>query len=240
MATQVNGTRRITTHEAQIKTATVELRVLTINGKQVTQAVFWQLEKEDLIDGETAELGLRGVPWGRMNYYRSPCQDDHLHIVWQKGTELRRACVSERGYRGCSVYAVTAAEAGLHIGELRTWQLVQGMLPMDGSRHPVRPDAYRHAGLCVSYVKQGEFWADDGVRLVYCMPQWAEDALRFNLAGHQHDADAHVQRMSAQYGTPAALEAVINGELESLRAIQGRWAQRWAELRALDQLFIAV
>lgn len=75
----------------------VEIKTLTVSGKQMTQALFRQLEIEDLI---TPELKLKGVPLGRVNYFPSPCNDkrsaSHLHIVWQKGEELKRDCVYEQ------------------------------------------------------------------------------------------------------------------------------------------------
>lgn len=86
------GGRRITTTEAVIKTASVEVRTLTLSGKQMTLAVFRQLLPEPLIDLETSEL--RGVPWGRVNYCPSKCyQSSHLHVVWQKGSELRQSTI---------------------------------------------------------------------------------------------------------------------------------------------------
>jgi hypothetical protein len=80
---------RIDAHEATITTATVEIRCLTINGKQVTLAVFRQLMDEEW--DEVSPL------WGQVNY----CPDKqcrnldwaHTHIVWQKGDQLRRAVV---------------------------------------------------------------------------------------------------------------------------------------------------
>jgi hypothetical protein len=87
-----NG-RVINVRDAQIKTAKVEIKSLTVSGKQVTMGVFRQLIKEPVIDPETFEL--RGLPWGTVNYFPKPCTPNHLHVVWQKGTELRRACVPE-------------------------------------------------------------------------------------------------------------------------------------------------
>lgn len=100
----------LTVQNAEIKTATVEVRTLTISGKQVTQAVFRQLENENLL---SSTLTLAGIPWGRVNYHpdkacsrsgphRDPysfdrhpeyCNGEHMHVVWQKGSELRRALV---------------------------------------------------------------------------------------------------------------------------------------------------
>ena len=76
--------------EATVRTAIIEVRSMMISSKQVTLSVFRQLLKEPLVDPETGEL--RGVPWGTVNYFWPPCKPNHLHIVWQKGDELRRAC----------------------------------------------------------------------------------------------------------------------------------------------------
>lgn len=84
----------LTVHNAEVKTAAVEIKTLTISGKQVTLAVFRQLKEEALI----AEDGiLDGVPWGTVNYHPDKCSDkaDHWHVVWQKGLELRRSAVSK-------------------------------------------------------------------------------------------------------------------------------------------------
>lgn len=78
---------------AQVSTAKVEIKTLTISGKQVTLAVFRQLIEEQLI----AENGrLKGVAWGTVNYHPDKCHDDdpHWHVVWQLGNELRRSKVS--------------------------------------------------------------------------------------------------------------------------------------------------
>lgn len=87
----------LTTRNAEIKTAAVEVRALTISGKQVTLAVFRQLRDEPLI----AEDGtLNGVPWGTVNYHPNKCSDDveHWHVVWQRGSELLRSRVRAKPY----------------------------------------------------------------------------------------------------------------------------------------------
>lgn len=99
---------KLTVQNAEIKTATVEVKTLTISGKQVTQAVFRQLPEETLL---ARNWTFRGIPWGRVNYhpdeackhtgphgnpdYRGRmtewCYAEHVHIVWQLGVELRRS-----------------------------------------------------------------------------------------------------------------------------------------------------
>lgn len=86
----------LTVHNAEIKTAAVEIRTLTISGKQVTLAVFRQLREEPLVAKDGT---LNGVPWGTVNYHPVPkqCEDvrDHWHVVWQKGSELLRSTVTK-------------------------------------------------------------------------------------------------------------------------------------------------
>lgn len=87
--------KQLTTHNATITTATVEMKTLTISGKQVTLSVFRQLIEAPLIADDGT---LNGVPWGAVNYHPDKCGDiaDHWHIVWQRGAELRRARVAYR------------------------------------------------------------------------------------------------------------------------------------------------
>ena len=80
----------IKVQEATVRTAAVEIKALTVNGKQVTMGLFRQLKNEPLVDIETGLL--RGVPWGTVNYFFGSCSADHSHIVWQSGDELRRSC----------------------------------------------------------------------------------------------------------------------------------------------------
>jgi hypothetical protein len=88
--------RPLTPQTAQITTASVEIKTLTVSGKQVTMAVFRQLYQEPLYDHLTWES--QGTPWCRVNYHPDKCGDSprtHEHIVWQKGNELRRARVNQ-------------------------------------------------------------------------------------------------------------------------------------------------
>lgn len=84
--------RQLSVHTAEITTAAVQINTLTIMGKQVTLAVFRQLEETQLIADDGT---LNGIPWGRVNYHPDKCADaqGHWHIVWQDGVELRRAYV---------------------------------------------------------------------------------------------------------------------------------------------------
>lgn len=79
----------LTVHNAEIRTATVEVNTLTLAGKQVTLSVFRQLRERKLINDDGT---LNGKPWGTVNYHPDKCgdADQHLHVVWQSGTSLFR------------------------------------------------------------------------------------------------------------------------------------------------------
>lgn len=93
----------LTVQNAEIKTATVEVKTLTISGKQVTLAVFRQLVDDDLID----DAGhFRGPPWGTVNYHPDKCAvgREHVHVVWQSGTDLRRSKVDYPSWYGEALF----------------------------------------------------------------------------------------------------------------------------------------
>lgn len=83
----------IKVEEALVKTAQVEIRALTVNGRQVTQALFRQLQQEDCWN---ATFDLTGPLWGWINYH-SGCVAawTHKHVIWQQGQELRKAQVPD-------------------------------------------------------------------------------------------------------------------------------------------------
>ncbi len=87
--------RVITIKEANISTLSVELKAIHINGKQMTLSVFRQIQEEDLW---TEDFKLNGIPWGMVNYFwdKAPqVNQSTIHIVWQKGDELRRTRISD-------------------------------------------------------------------------------------------------------------------------------------------------
>ena len=85
---------KILAHQATIKTAAVEIRALIVSGKQVTLAVFRQLDDEDLIVWHEGEFVLAGIPWGRVNYHPDQCNaTNHFHVVWQKEDQLLRSYI---------------------------------------------------------------------------------------------------------------------------------------------------
>jgi hypothetical protein len=89
----------LTAHEATVQTAQVEISVIKVGKRQVTQAMFRQIPYASLIDHET--LTLRGTPWGYVRYWWDGCHpgssygQEGLHVLWQDGAVLRRAVIFE-------------------------------------------------------------------------------------------------------------------------------------------------
>ncbi|MGH2367924.1 MAG: hypothetical protein ACRDI2_06985 [Chloroflexota bacterium] len=149
--------KRITVEEAKVKTATVEVKALTLSGKQVTLAVFRQLKAAPVIDSATGDF--RGLPWGTVNYHTGECKDapPHLHVVWQQGDELRQSTVERLG---------SVASLGDAYGDLRQdvarWHSLYALCLNAGRRlstpagHP-SPDRWRELGDRASFtLSKGE------------------------------------------------------------------------------------
>lgn len=152
--------KQLTVHNATITTAAVEVKTLTISGKQVTLAVFRQLREEQLI----AEDGtLNGVPWGYVNYHPDKCDDPgHWHVVWQQGDDLLRARVSKKphcDYTTEASHTYQSAAAGrLFTYQVHRWLLGQAEECPLAADESARSNAY--------YVPQKSFGSPFGFPVV--------------------------------------------------------------------------
>lgn len=84
----------ISTNRATIRTATIQVKVIRIDNRQMTLSVFRQLEQLNIIDGDTGEL--LGHPWGIVRYCPDTmCKEigSHIHVVWQVDNLLFRSTV---------------------------------------------------------------------------------------------------------------------------------------------------
>jgi hypothetical protein len=245
----------LTTHNAEIRTATVEICTLTITGKQVTLATFRQLYDEDLVD---IFGNFKGLPWGRVNYHPDKtCEGDgpHEHVVWQKGDELRRAVIVEPYLTGDRSERIGVGAAGV------AWldaAIVDGWRPGDGI--PIKADHFlaleTRVGQAVVRLDETHVAAlsqpklderyetelrkaieDDDVR------GWFEkdaerERRRFDNAVARRDAAlAELLERTPMDRDEAGtnMETVILDE----QARRQRHRDRWAEILALPQLFIA-
>lgn len=104
----------LTVHNAEVKTATVEIKTLTISGKQVTLAVFRQLQIGDWYRDEEQI----GQGWGTVNYHPDgACKraGEHLDVVWQRGSELRRALAERPRFPRADVGLVGSSDNQLNV-----------------------------------------------------------------------------------------------------------------------------
>jgi hypothetical protein len=79
----------INIEDAKLKTLTVEIKAMTVNGKQMNMSIFRQLQEANIFDEH--EYVLKGIPWGIVRYpfgeYKNP---DGFHVVWQQENVLYR------------------------------------------------------------------------------------------------------------------------------------------------------
>jgi hypothetical protein len=213
-------TERLTTQNATITTATIQIRTLTIGKKQVTLAVFRQLEDADII--KTLDADLAGEPWGRVNYHPDKCADakEHIHVVWQQGDELRRATVYAP-----SVAAHRNPYAGLY---------VQALIA-DGRRYHLEDRPADHLQVIRGRPGEESGFARFTYRGVHFHGPVRDDFVR----AYQHLAQApsvedmwhHIRHVAG----PDATTDSIAGRLPALA-----YTTSWRRLKELPQLFIAV
>lgn len=91
---QTNGARpgcRISKDQAVIHTASIDVKILRLNKRQLTLAVFRQLEEELIF---LADGSLRGLPWGKINYtWKENRPGTAFHVIYQVGDTLYRSPV---------------------------------------------------------------------------------------------------------------------------------------------------
>ena len=200
----------LTVRNAEVKTAAVEVKTLTISGKQVTLAVFRQLREEPLI---AADGTLNGVPWGTVNYHPGKCGNDpkHLHVVWQLGAELRRARIDYPSFYSERFYPDTSD------------LLIQAIYCSNG--HQLPGD--------IKLIKDREFgdWVHaftfDGVR---CWDAGVTPKHPCDEQGHQCVTAEEYQETLGQ----------VRNEVAGEKLRRSRIKEHWAALQDLPQLFIAV
>ncbi len=247
---------RMKTSEATVKTLAIQVKVMKIGNRQVTLSVFRQLQYEQIIDAATGQL--RGVPWGRVNYCPGGCADgggDHLHVVWQKGGELRRACVSEAAHQH--------EEAGKLLRGLSEAKSYARDLWLGSLALKSRPEERQEEGMPVVYLSGTRIERKyDLDRL--CLDFWeasnqsldVPSGLHTHMTARFHRAKAGLDKAIAKSKSKIeAFDRSFNlrdghivedasaaaGELaRRMAVIRKAWEERYKELLALDQLFVAV
>lgn len=108
--------------QVSLTTATVNLAVIRVGDKQMTQSVFNQIPVEPFFSLTRLDNGdwkpqRYGNLWGIVHHDAKNCHPadtrkylgipDHHHILWQKGDDLRKSClIHERTWGGGFLYTV--------------------------------------------------------------------------------------------------------------------------------------
>jgi hypothetical protein len=270
--------KQIEVSEATISTVTVEIKTVRVGKKQLTLAVFRQLVKEALLDPKTGEL--LGDPWGLVNYFWGPCTNgdhavddllppaDHLHVVWQKGGLLRRACVwpERRWERAAREESRGMRQDRGTIHELLLLDLCERLLAGEdlpqGLREPLKPGQHlRYWEPRVAMPHGGTYrlrLPSDGGRLWIDLRRLADAHRQQNEDGGPRSGGCwevgsvtnHAARLrerrprAAKPGEALRLAGVTAQRLAeaegACRQADAEWKKNYAVLAGLDQLFVAV
>ncbi|SRR6266702_1961300 len=217
--------KSITITDASIKQVSIEVKVIKIDNKQMTLAVFRQLHEEPIIHPDTGEL--TGLPWGRVNYHIG-CeeQDLHFHVVWQKGSELRRSLVSLPWKNGVSDRwnRLDNLACALAKGFLFA-QIIEGRNPGSDELPP-------------RYVVTFQRWK---------IAVWLNQDERGRFRYKHMDGTPYISEALRKYlqqeklpETSGEISPQLLSALEELERFKQTWQRAYAQLEALDQLFIAV
>ena len=79
----------ITIEDVSLKSMAVEIKALTVSGKQMTLSVFRQLPRVSIWNNLFEQIG---TPWGRVLYFWGDAKDcDGFQVVWQRDSQLFRS-----------------------------------------------------------------------------------------------------------------------------------------------------
>jgi len=263
----VNPIKAISVHDATVKTAVVEIKTLTISGKQVTLAVFRQLPEENLIDPKTGQLN--GIAWGRVNYHPDKCADDgipHMHVVWQKGDQLRRSYIpARRPYYGSEQQTIDDFQQAASAAVLcQFWRMlheakVQYRKPPEftiASDHVIVPFPSLQKNVRVRLERYGWRYRDnidhhtvylnywgyqrDGEEFKLQVPDQIDTI--FSLVSWHDRAPKDILDFQEQdwYGLWQQCRQEASELDQESNRLRQAWKDQYATLQALDQLFIAV
>lgn len=218
---------KLTALNATITTASVEVKTLTISGKQVTLAVFRQLPHRTLIDPDT--LDFRGIPWGHVNYHPGMCTRhfpprEHLHVVWQSEACLHVDTVY-RSREWARIEELKRMQDDLRFAELN---MLMGCPTCDGVIDEV--------SLYPQLFRCNEGGHDFPVREMPALRAEIKRLTAKTLLSPQTLLDEAFHRGHRIIEASGRYEQFII-EHEEWRK---RWESQYALLESLDQLFIAV
>lgn len=229
---------KITVEEALIKTATVEIKTLTVSGRQVTLAVFRQLQEESVIDYQL--LRLNGIVWGKVNYHTPDCtneQDRHIHLIWQSGTELRRSCVK-----------ANSAQPVIHSHQHALEQALYAFIVAAACEEGLYFKKTLYEGISFNFKGiQGKIFVASSDLLIQLLSEnqyigeGQGDVKNWAGKTHKQSAQECIEKLRQKItlSEVEAIEKVIISQKE-LEAYVRDWKIFYEKLKEVQQLFIAV
>ena len=99
MGKEAGSNEPLDASSVQISKAVVSIKVVTVDRKQMTLAVFRQLPQVSASYWDACDDREEAEPWGTVNYH-SDCRPEHrlnshLHLLWQAGDNLYRSIIME-------------------------------------------------------------------------------------------------------------------------------------------------
>jgi hypothetical protein len=241
----------LTAHEATVQTAQVEIRVMKVGKKQVTMGLFRQLPLRPITTcpGTLFE----GEPWGHVNYWwdgdgrhlseytDKPITATALHVVWQLGDVLYRDVVYAEPrheylwhYEQIEEQAVTAVFL-LLVGQASAWERIPG-----GRRARCRltcgPQQYTFP------VPERTDITEAASKLWQARCRTPEMQPMYAYQDTQARETYHALLQEWQLTTRSLPEAwaAFEAARSDKQYYIDEWAEQWASLCRLPQLFIAV
>lgn len=223
--------RIITTSDVAINTVTIEVKVMKIGNRQVTLSVFRQLPDEQLIDAHTGKI--RGNAWGKVNYHPDKCEDspEHLHIVWQKDHELRRATVYKDWSKQCALVDIVISYAKAYVYACL----------LEGDLGPLCE--WDHRRECVAMSVDAEAYGIGQYHFNVPSTRGYRVISRPTHAASGDTREAILEYLNANdlpHDSSVLLQGYFMPEARRLPSLAKIWQAAYAQLEALDQLFIAV
>lgn len=225
----MTAVRKLDALSAEVKTATVEVKALTISGRQVTLSVFRQLPIREIVSLDTVDL--QGIPWGHVNYHpQCEVSGEHLHIVWQAGDELYRSSTTKCAPDVYQDETLTRERAFVNL-MIRAYWLQHQTEKRRGSLLTGGPSlldqAYTFGGRVLRYRHISRAYAhNEWERMRSGIP--AVPSRKEESSLEQLEAD--VQRVTSEW------DKSLNDEA----AFREKWKKTYSTLTRLQQLYIAV
>ncbi|MGB9791857.1 MAG: hypothetical protein ACPLTR_04675, partial [Thermacetogeniaceae bacterium] len=226
------GMNVIDVSQARLSKVSVEIQVVRVGDKQMTLAVFRQLEKEPLINWRT--LRFRGIPWGWVNYHKGCLKRfEHLHIIWQDGERLLRDDVYWRHPYETRYHQANEARARGFLADALAVGILRSELEGASWESTVAELKERGTAVCVLDGEDLDVSVGDSdalLKAVRCLSGESE--------GSRVEAESLLKE---RYGCVPEFQDLLEKARAALKAdALDEWDKLYDSLRKLPQLFIAV